>query len=54
MGYTIEQLLNVEFDEITNEELENIIVFVNIHYFEDNRYSEILEEAKAEQDLRLA
>lgn len=53
MAYTIEQLLNMDFESLSDNELVNIVAFVNEHYFEDSRYSEVLDEVKAEQEARI-
>jgi hypothetical protein len=52
MKYTIDQLLDMDFETVSDKDLTNILEFVNTHYFEDQRYSELLEEIKFEQEVR--
>ena len=52
MKYTIDQLLDMDFETVSDNDLTNILEFVNTHYFEDERYSELLEEIKFEQEVR--
>ncbi len=52
MEYTIDQLLDMDLETVSDNDLTNILVFVNTHYFEDDRYTELLEEIKSEQELR--
>lgn len=51
MTYTIEQLLNMDFTEMSKQELQSINAHISENYHTDARYTELLEEVRFALEL---
>ena len=51
MTYTIEQLLNMDFTDMSKQELQSINAHISENYHTDARYTELLEEVRFALEL---